>query len=224
MADVARHEVVAVSWPHRRTGADVRPPPGLAHGTADGSSTARHAAALPDERTIALRGYACLSWAGLLAMGAILVWLAWVLLTNTPPGTSRELARTALGPTLAALATSEAACTEGATQAGPAAVQLPPACAACHMVAGTAASGRTGPELTHIGAIAAERIASDDYAGDAETPQQYIRESILTPDAYIVAGPGTTTGDGSSRMPAWIATALGPGEVESLSAALASLR
>lgn len=43
-----------------------------------------------------------------------------------------------------------------------------------------------GPTHDRIGIEAAQRIADPDYNGTATTPAEYIRESIVTPQVYIV--------------------------------------
>jgi len=61
-------------------------------------------------------------------------------------------------------------------------------CAACHTIPGVpGAVGNLGPDLTNIGDAAVERIQSADYAGSATTAEEYIRESIATPGAFIVS-------------------------------------
>jgi cytochrome c oxidase subunit 2 len=54
-------------------------------------------------------------------------------------------------------------------------------CITCHKVEGTAAVGVVGPDLTHIGALAGDRVAG-------MTAEAYIRESIEDPAAFIVDG------------------------------------
>jgi len=63
------------------------------------------------------------------------------------------------------------------------------ACDTCHAVHGEAfdpGSAKPGPELTGVG---------------AHHPEAYLLESILNPNAVIVAGPGYTGPDGRSIMP-----------------------
>jgi nitric oxide reductase subunit C len=45
-----------------------------------------------------------------------------------------------------------------------------------------------GPSLSGIAAAAAQTIKSTDYHGQAKTPEQYIHESIVSPNVYVVAG------------------------------------
>jgi hypothetical protein len=64
-------------------------------------------------------------------------------------------------------------------------------CDSCHHVAGVASSAadeRRGPDLTGMG---------------GHHPPEYFVESILTPDAVLVDGPGWIGPDGHSTMPAY---------------------
>ncbi len=55
------------------------------------------------------------------------------------------------------------------------------ACAGCHVIPGVrGASGAIGPDLTSIGVDAATRI-------EGYSAQEYIYESLMNPDAYVVA-------------------------------------
>ena len=51
------------------------------------------------------------------------------------------------------------------------------ACASCHTIDGTPAQGVLGPSLSNIGSAAASRISG-------KSAEEYIRESIVEPDAY----------------------------------------
>src|SRR3990172_1057791 len=59
-----------------------------------------------------------------------------------------------------------------------------PPCATCHAIEGVS-NGQIGPELTHIGTEAAARVSDPTYTGSAQDAEGYIRESILTPNAFI---------------------------------------
>lgn len=52
-------------------------------------------------------------------------------------------------------------------------------CGRCHHVDGQ--GGRLGPDLSHIGTVAETRRPGT-------SPEDYIRESVLTPGAYVVPG------------------------------------
>lgn len=59
-------------------------------------------------------------------------------------------------------------------------------CGACHTIPGVAgAVGTIGPDLTNIGEVAAEQIQSSDYTGTATTAEEFVRESIETPGAFV---------------------------------------
>ena len=98
----------------------------------------------------------------------------------------------------------------------------PPGCFACH----STAPGVTlaGPSLAGMGSRAAETLASPDYTGNAETVDDYIRESIVAPSAHIVEGPGTFAASGRSVMPDDYEETLTTDEISQLVAYLASLR
>lgn len=68
-------------------------------------------------------------------------------------------------------------------------------CIACHVVE-PGQEPTVGPSLVGVATRSAETIQSPTYTGQAETPEAYIRESILTPKIYVVDGyaplmPGT---------------------------------
>ena len=61
-------------------------------------------------------------------------------------------------------------------------------CGICHELAAAGTKGIFGPSQNRLGLTAAERLQDPHYSGQATTPAEYIRESILTPDAYHVEG------------------------------------
>jgi nitric oxide reductase subunit C len=76
--------------------------------------------------------------------------------------------------------------------------QSPPACFSCHSIQEGVVL--VGPSLAGIGTRAAARIADPTYKGTAKTPEDYIRESILHPNEFLVPGPTFSAG-GQSVMP-----------------------
>ncbi len=59
-------------------------------------------------------------------------------------------------------------------------------CTSCHSVE----KGRTlvGPSMFGAAASAAARIKEADYKGSAKTAEEYLKESIVSPDAYVAKG------------------------------------
>ena len=74
----------------------------------------------------------------------------------------------------------------------------PPGCFTCHSIA--AGVELAGPSLANMADLAAQRINSDEYQGNATTVEEYIRESIVDPSAYLVPGP-IYSANGQSFMP-----------------------
>jgi nitric oxide reductase subunit C len=97
----------------------------------------------------------------------------------------------------------------------------PPGCAACHSIA--PGVNIVGPTLAGLPATAAARIKSSDYKGKAKDPAGYIRESILEPNAHVLAGPTYAAG-GRSLMPSDYGQTLKPDQVDQIVAYLLTLR
>lgn len=73
-------------------------------------------------------------------------------------------------------------------------------CAACHSLEPGVLL--VGPSLAGIASRAAERTAEADYEGSAKDAEQYVRESIFEPSAYIAApAEKHATPQGLSYMP-----------------------
>jgi len=96
----------------------------------------------------------------------------------------------------------------------------PPACFTCHSTQENVVL--VGPSLAHLGARSAEIVSSPDYKGTAKTPEDYIRESIVHPNAYIV--PGATFGFGDQSVMPPFGDILKPEEVDQLVAYLATFK
>ncbi len=59
-------------------------------------------------------------------------------------------------------------------------------CGACHVIPGVpGASGTLGPDLSQISSLAEKYITSSEYSGNAKSVEEFIRESILDPQAFI---------------------------------------
>lgn len=96
-------------------------------------------------------------------------------------------------------------------------------CAACHTIAGVeGANGKIGPDLSEIGATAKTHLTNGDYTGPAKTVEEYLAESIQSPDAFIAPHcPGGACPQGV--MPANLAQTLSPEELTALVNYLAAL-
>ena len=95
-------------------------------------------------------------------------------------------------------------------------------CTACHTIPGVPGAGTIGPDLSKIGAEAKTLIESNAYTGKAKTAEEYITESIQSPDAFIP--PDCPTGPCSKGvMPASLAQALSADEINAIVAYLTAL-
>jgi nitric oxide reductase subunit C len=72
-------------------------------------------------------------------------------------------------------------------------------CGVCHQLGAAGTGGLFGPTHDGMGVTAAERIQDPGYAGGATTGAEYLRESIVDPQAYLVPGYEAT----SHSMPAY---------------------
>ena len=61
-------------------------------------------------------------------------------------------------------------------------------CPVCHTIPGIqGAEGRVGPALV-LGSTGPQRLADPKYKGTSKTVREYVIESILNPDVYVVPG------------------------------------
>jgi mono/diheme cytochrome c family protein len=61
-------------------------------------------------------------------------------------------------------------------------------CGLCHQLDVAHTAGQFGPTHNHMGTTAELRIRDTTYTGTAKTATEYIRESIVSPQVYIVPG------------------------------------
>jgi cytochrome c oxidase subunit 2 len=61
-------------------------------------------------------------------------------------------------------------------------------CNSCHALKDANANGSVGPNLNDIGAKAESTIKDPGYTGQAETAEDFIKESIVAPNVYIAPG------------------------------------
>ncbi len=99
---------------------------------------------------------------------------------------------------------------------------IPASCKACHSLK----PGETivGPSLSGIATTAAQRIQAPDYRGQAKTPEEYIRESIQQPNAYIVDPNQFAAAPGVSKMPATLGNQMSAQDLADLIAFLMTLK
>jgi hypothetical protein len=72
-------------------------------------------------------------------------------------------------------------------------------CGVCHTLDAAETRGTFGPTHNGMGSIAAERILEPTYGGAAGNAAEYVRESIIEPQLFIVPGYAAT----SHRMPSY---------------------
>ncbi|NUU35526.1 c-type cytochrome [Pseudomonas sp. C2B4] len=96
-----------------------------------------------------------------------------------------------------------------------------PVCSACHSIA--PGVNLAGPSLSGVANRAKQVIASPDYKGKAKDAEGFIRESIVTPSAYLHPGE-MFSANGMSFMPDTFAKSLTPEQVDQLVAYLASFQ
>lgn len=128
---------------------------------------------------------------------------------------------------LALLAMLLAACSSGAPEEVSAENAAPVfqkgGCVACHVIPGVpGAVGTIGPNLSRIGERAQEYLDTGEYSGEAQSAEDFIRESILTPDAFLAAEcPNGHCQPG--QMPSTLADLLSKKEIETAVQYLLSL-
>jgi len=96
-----------------------------------------------------------------------------------------------------------------------------PTCAACHSTA--PGVNLAGPTMAHMATTAQQVLASDDYQGNATTVEEFIRESIVEPSAYLHPGP-MYSANGVSFMPPTYGDDLTDEQIDHLVAYLASFK
>jgi nitric oxide reductase subunit C len=97
-------------------------------------------------------------------------------------------------------------------------------CVSCHDVTKPWPGGDICPNLGNIATEAARIVRSKEYRGKAKTAAEYIRESIVEPNAYIVPGAAYRTADGQSVMPKDFRSTLTGAQIDDLVAYLMTRR
>jgi len=119
-----------------------------------------------------------------LAAGCVLLVAVW----NVQPSPESSLNVPTVDPNMVPLVTGDEPIHELFVRAG---------CPVCHQIPGIAgANGQVGPPLW-LGRTGEARLADPQYRGQAQTVRDYIVESIVSPETYVVPGFPANT------MPVW---------------------
>jgi len=97
-------------------------------------------------------------------------------------------------------------------------------CVSCHDVTKPWPGGEICPNLGNIATEAARIVRSREYRGKAKTAGEYIRESIVDPNAYIVPGAAYKAANGKSVMPGDFGSTLTGAQIDDLVAYLLTRR
>jgi hypothetical protein len=129
-----------------------------------------------------------------IAISLVLLSAVWAL--RNPPASRSKASQTAsptIIPETIPLVTGDEPIIDMFTRAG---------CPVCHVIPGIpGADGRVGPPLV-LGTTGLERLNDPTYRGNAKTVHEYIVESVLEPEQFIVQGYPEHT------MPAWYGSKL----------------
>jgi hypothetical protein len=139
-----------------------------------------------------------------LSIAAASVWHG----SSVPVPPNRNLPPVTIDPGSVPLVTGEEPIQEQFVRAG---------CPVCHAIPGIpGASGRVGPLLV-LGKTGPSRLADSRYAGRATTVREYIVESIVAPQDYIVPGFPERT------MPPWYGSKLSAAALDRMATYLESI-
>jgi len=97
-------------------------------------------------------------------------------------------------------------------------------CGSCHDVTRPWPGGEICPNLGNIAIEAARIVRLPEYRGKARDAAGYIRESIVSPSAYLVPGAQYRTAPGQSVMPADFGRTLSAADLDDLVAFLLTRR
>ena len=152
----------------------------------------------------------------------VIAFLDWISRIDNQGWPPRPILVTAASPQGIVLGTAA----PGAASADPVAVgealfkRTPPACFGCHSLQEGVVL--VGPSLAGLGTRTEALLRSEAYKGTAKDLQEYIRESITNPHAFVVPGPTFSAG-GQSIMPPYDSI-LKPEEIDQLVAYLATFK
>lgn len=104
---------------------------------------------------------------------------------NTAPDRQMEQAGAPAGPPVGTDINVELPAGDAVRGEGLASTQ---GCVVCHVTTPTGPAWPASAGEPGIGSRAAARLSQTDYSGNAATPEQYLLESIVLPNAYVVPG------------------------------------
>lgn len=124
-----------------------------------------------------------------IAIGLVVLSVWWALYDPRSSGpTPTQSTNPALIPEAISLVTGDEPLVEVLTR---------PGCPVCHIIPGIpGATGQVGPPLV-LGTTGAQRLQDPRYRGEAKTVHEYIIESVLDPQRFVVQGYPAHT------MPTW---------------------
>ncbi|MBL8038261.1 hypothetical protein ACYX34_04885 [Nitrospira sp. CMX1] len=139
------------------------------------------------------------------AIGLVCVSVIWALRDPPPRVTPSTSIEAPLTPDKVPLVTGEEPFVDLFTHAG---------CAVCHVIPGIpGAYGHVGPPLI-LGTTGTQRLKDPTYRGEAKTVHEYIVESVLDPQRFVVQGYPEHT------MPTWYGSKLSALALEKIAAYL----
>ncbi|HBH79808.1 MAG TPA: hypothetical protein DDY39_08275 [Nitrospira sp.] len=131
--------------------------------------------------------------------------MIWAFRAPSPQATPNKTAEARLTPDKVPLVTGEESFSDLFTRAG---------CAVCHVIPGIpGANGHVGPPLI-LGTTGTQRLTDPAYRGEARTVHEYIVESVLDPQRFVVPGYPEHT------MPTWYGSKLSALALEQIAAYL----
>ena len=141
-----------------------------------------------------------------IAIGLVLLSVVWAL---RDPRVSSPTSIQSMNPTLTPEAMSLVTGDEPLVE-----ILTKPGCPVCHVIPGIpGATGQVGPPLV-LGTTGAQRLKDPGYRGQAKTVHDYIVESVLEPQRFVVQGYPEHT------MPAWYGSKLSALALEKIAAYL----
>ena len=142
----------------------------------------------------------------LVTVSVVLVTIVWAL-REPPPSRplTDETTSGALKPEKIPLVTGDESLVDMFTR---------PGCPVCHVIPGIpGATGHVGPPLV-LGTTGVQRLKDPEYRGEAKTVHEYIVESVLEPQRFVVPGYPAQT------MPTWYGSKLSALALEKIAAYL----